>query len=128
MSRGWYGFDLDGTLFQYDHWHGPAHFGPPLGVGDPDSAYELLKAMLAMGEDCRIVTARVFPLGTIAESTPQRRQEAAQAYNAIEKLCMLHFGRPLPITCIKDFSMIRLFDDRARQVDPKTGKVLHGNP
>jgi hypothetical protein len=125
VSAGWFGFDLDGTLFEYNHWRGPTHFGAPLGKGDPDSAYELLKAMLAQGEDCRIVTARVFPLGTVAQATPQRLQEARSAYLAIEKLCELHFGRALPITCIKDFSMIRLFDDRARQVDPKTGKILN---
>ena len=28
-GEGWYGFDLDGTLAEYDKWEGISHIGKP---------------------------------------------------------------------------------------------------
>ncbi len=42
----------------------------------------------------------------------------------IEQWCLKHFGKTLPVTNIKDFAMIELWDDRAIQVIPNTGKRL----
>ena len=36
--------------------------------------------------------------------------------------CQAHLGRVLPVTCVKDFGMVELWDDRAVQVVPNDGR------
>ena len=43
------------------------------------------------------------------------------------RLCERHVGQILPITCEKDWDMELLFDDKARQVERDTGRVLSCN-
>lgn len=114
MNAGWIGVDLDGTLAHYDGWQGPTHIGAPI-----PAMVERVKRWLAEGRDVRIFTARV----SHDESMP-RIKEAAAAMTAIRKWCAEHLGRELRITNVKDYAMIELWDDRAVQVEPNTGRPI----
>lgn len=104
---GWIGVDLDGTLAEYGEWEGVDHIGPPI-----PKMVERVKGWLADGRDVRIFTARVGGAETDA---------AIPVINAwIEGV----FGRLLPITNVKDFAMIELWDDRAVQVEKNTGEPV----
>jgi len=113
MSQGWIGVDLDGTLAHYDKWVSVEHIGEPVPL-----MLERVKGWLAKGTDVRIVTARVHP--------NQDRRVLAAARYWIEKWCLEHLGQQLPITHEKDFAMIELWDDRAVQVEPNTGRRIDG--
>lgn len=110
-DRGWIGVDLDGTLALYDGWKGPDHIGAPI----PDML-ERVKAWIAEGRDVRIFTARVYQAPDTSRPT--------HVYRAIEAWCAAHIGKVLPITNEKDYGMIRLFDDRAVQVETNTGRLI----
>jgi hypothetical protein len=122
---GWVGFDLDGTLAEYKHFEGPTIIGKPI-----QKMVTKLKKHLSDGDEVRIFTARVFPLDTIEEAldtfpkTGTRTEIALQAKAAIEQWCLEHIGQVLPITCIKDYQMWKLYDDRACQVIPNTGECI----
>jgi len=60
----------------------------------------------------RIFTARV--------SDPAR-PEASISRETIEKWCELYLGKKLPVTNVKDFGMVELWDDRCIQVVTNTG-------
>ena len=107
MSQGWVGVDLDGTLAHYDHWRGVNHIGEPI-----PAMLERVKCWLAEGQEVRIFTARVS--GEYAD--------LATIY--IEDWCWTHLGQKLPITNVKDFAMITLFDDRCVQVETNTGRLI----
>jgi hypothetical protein len=101
---GWIGVDLDGTLAEYKGWRGPDH------VGRPIRAMRLrVVRWLAEGKDVRIFTAR-----------------NEESYPAIRRWCRRHLAQELPITNVKDFAMIELWDDRAVQVIPNTGRRADG--
>lgn len=117
MNGGWIGVDLDGTLAVYDGWKGPEHVGEPI-----PKMVARVKAWLNDGVDVRIFTARVSHDGIDA-----RVAEAYRAYHAIDAWCREHIGRTLPVTNIKDYAMIELWDDRAVQVIPNTGERADGN-
>ena len=55
-GKGWYGFDLDGTLAKYDKWEGIDHIGEPV-----KHMVDLIKKMHAEGKVVKILTARVAP-------------------------------------------------------------------
>jgi len=119
--HGWIGVDLDGTLAEYTHWKGAEHVGAPI-----PRMVERVKQWLAEGKEVRIFTARVWPLGTLwaeveTSEYKKRTAEAIVAKHAIERWCQEQFGRVLEITCIKDFGMIELWDDRAIGVIKNTG-------
>jgi hypothetical protein len=110
MSEGWIGVDLDGTLAFYSGWQGPTHIGPPV-----PAMLARVKQWIAEGKEVRIFTARV--------STPNLMERMAIEM-AIEAWCY-EVGLPkLQTTCIKDFDMITLYDDRAVHVIPNTGECL----
>jgi len=111
ISRGWIGFDLDGTLAFYDGWQGVTHIGAPIMP-----MVDLVRSYL--GESCydvKIFTARV------AIEDPNELQEVT---TAIQNWCIEHIGIALPITNRKDFAMVRLYDDRCMQVETNTGKLI----
>ena len=121
MNEGWIGVDLDGTLAYYDTWRGPEHIGEPI-----PAMLERVKRWLAEGKDVRIFTARVEP-ATVALSMVGPDSDAAQTFSVeacIRRWCETHIGRPLPITCCKDYGMIELWDDRCIQVIPNTGRTI----
>lgn len=103
----WIGVDLDGTLAYYDHWRGVDNIGPPLGP-----MRRRVLRWLEQGKDVRIFTARIARDG----------EERAQAIEAINTWCHIHFGQLLPITNVKDMAMIELWDDRCTQV-PKNNEL-----
>lgn len=108
MSKGWIGVDLDGTLAFYEGWRGEAHIGGPVPpmVGR-------VQRWLAEGYEVRIFTARV--------SHPAQR---AAALKAIQQWTQQHIGVVLPVTNIKDYAMLELWDDRCVQVFPNTGEPV----
>jgi hypothetical protein len=76
---------------------------------------------LAEGRDVRIFTARVAPL--LDERHPLF-EAAIVAEAAIHAWCIEHIGQALPVICTKDLAMIELWDDRCRQVELNTGRLI----
>jgi hypothetical protein len=130
---GWIGVDFDGTLAEYGTWLGPDKVGKPI-----DAMLFRVKKWLAEGREVRIFTARAFPLGCVrkddalpAISEPEgivsRESESAIAIAAIRNWCREHLGQVLTVTCIKDYGMVELYDDRAVQVRMNTGELVGGS-
>ena len=109
MSQGWIGVDLDGTLAHYRGWRGTDHVGQPIRRMRIRVVDWLAGGHPSGSRDVRIMTART---------------EAS--YPAIRAWCRRHLGQELPITNAKDFAMIELWDDRAVQVIPNTGRRVDG--
>lgn len=109
MTGGWIGVDLDGTLAHSapkNRSFGPSFIGEPIPL-----MVDRVKEWLAEGIDVRIFTARVaFDPGDESRA-------------AIEAWCQEHLGQVIPITCQKDYAMVELYDDRARQVEENTGRL-----
>ncbi len=103
--RGWIGVDLDGTLAHYGDWLGLQHIGRPV-----PKMVERVKRWLSEGKRVKIFTARAS------------RGERAIGFirDWLEEKAGL--PRELEITCEKDFGMTELWDDRAVQVIPNTGR------
>lgn len=118
-SKGWIGFDLDGTLAEYGGWKGPQHIGAPI-----PGTIQLVKRYLAAGREVRIFTARVDG-GKAALSVGVKEgaqyADVAAIRAVIERWCAEHIGVVLPITNIKDYGMDLLFDDRAVRIVRNTG-------
>lgn len=112
--NGWIGVDLDGTLAEYDSWKGPEHIGNPIPL-----MVQRVKDWLEKGHEVRIFTARVSHDGTA-----RRVDEANAARLAIVRWCADHIGIVLPVTNVKDYAMIELWDDRCVRVEANTGIAL----
>ena len=101
-NAGWIGVDLDGTLAYYD----PEFYG----IGEP---VELMKARVLEwvknGLRVKIFTARAFD----PEQIPD-----------VQEWLKINDFPDLEVTNIKDFGMMKLFDDRAVEVKMNTGKVF----
>jgi hypothetical protein len=110
----WIGVDLDGTLAYYDTWKGPEHIGRPI-----EPMVRRVKYWLAEGKEVRIFTARAY-----SDGTPERDRIAMIAVMAIENWCAEHIGRVLPVTCVKDYAMKEVWDDRAIQVVENMGEPI----
>ena len=98
---GWIGVDLDGTLAHYDGWHGPEHIGDPI-----PTMLDRVRGWLVEGKRVKIFTARA----SVPTYVPP-----------ITAWLEAHDLSGLEVTCIKDFEMIELWDDRCIQVIPNTG-------
>lgn len=111
----WIGVDLDGTLARYDGWKGVDHIGEPI-----PAMVERVKQWLAKGKCVKIFTARMHGHGVpvLGGETPNARTDAL---TPIQEWCKKHIGEVLPVTNVKDFGMVELWDDRAIQVIPNTG-------
>ena len=114
---GWVAVDLDGTLAFYDGWKGSAVIGEPI-----PTMVERVRAWLANGQEVRIFTARVWTDGSHA-----RNADADAALAAIQAWCYDHIGTILPVTCVKDFAMVELWDDRAVRVVQNEGRPCCGD-
>lgn len=108
--RGWVGVDFDGTLATYQGWNG-GRAGQPI----PEMV-ERIKAWLEVGQEVRIVTARVGEQPEAGFADAQRAM--------IEAWCVEHIGTKLAVTAAKDFSMVALYDDRCVRVEPNTGRLM----
>jgi hypothetical protein len=104
------GGDFDGVLVEYHGFQGAGIFGAPIYL-----MINRVKAMLAKGKQVRIFTSRVAPIYP-ADIQINR--------DAIEKFCVQHFHRRLPITCVKDQNCIEMWDDRAKQMITNTGMTI----
>ena len=115
---GWIGVDLDGTLAMYDGWKGADHIGEPV-----PAMLERVQRWLAKGERVKIMTARVA-------KSDWRPDEAAIEHcrQVIQDWTEKHLGVRLPVTNVKDYSMLELWDDRAVQIIPNTGLRADGKP
>lgn len=131
---GWIGVDFDGTLAKHDKWMGPDHAGDPI---QPmiDRVLEWRKE----GREVRIFTARIYPILWVPVDGPscewqlpdtglalsaERLKNANIAARFLREWCRRHFGEVLPLTCVKDYAMMELWDDRCTQVEKNTGRVL----
>lgn len=105
----WTAIDLDGTLAEYT---GPLAGG---NIGKPiPQMVERVKGLIADGRKVKIFTARVSSRGDHAAAQYQRW--------LIENWCIIHLGRALEVTAEKDYEMLEMWDDRAREVVPNTGE------
>ncbi len=106
-EKGWIGVDLDGTLAFHDA------NSPMIKIGDPvPLMLKRVKTMVEQDFRVKIFTARA--------------QDSEQIL--LIRKWLLKNGLPsLEITNIKDYNMIKLFDDRAVQVEPNTGKLILPN-
>jgi Co/Zn/Cd efflux system component len=115
-TGGWVGVDLDGTLAYYTSWQGVDHIGVPV-----PAMLRRVKAWRQAGTDVKIVTARVSAL-YLTQVTDAAKKDALQAKSHIQDWCLTHIGEVLPVTAVKDYAMIELWDDRCVQVIPNTGQ------
>ena len=142
-GKGWYGFDLDGTLAKYDGWKGIDHIGEPV-----KPMVELMKRMHDEGKVVKIMTARVTP-----RENPERRFNPYRSrpeyaggedpvddergvlwafYNLKEWVardfiadwCQHYLGFVPEIVYQKDPLMLELYDDRVKQVVPNEGWLV----
>lgn len=111
--RGWIGVDLDGTLSRWE----PDQGWKPGLIGDPVPAMvERVQAWVAEGWEVKVFTARLSAGGPVAS----RETAAIQAWT------LEHVGREPEATCVKDYRMVELWDDRAVGVEFNTGAVRGG--
>jgi hypothetical protein len=71
-----------------------------------------VKGWLAAGREVRVFTARV-------SDDPD-----GLALAAILRWCLDHLGQYVPVTNVKDYAMVELWDDRAVTVEANTGRPL----
>ena len=156
-GKGWYGFDLDGTLAKYDGWKGIDHIGEPV-----KPMVDLIKRMHAEGKVIKIMTARAAPrpepevaktryplyagdsigdvpeyaakwmLGMVNAGHISDQVEACKFYykkewtaiDFIADWCLENLGFLPEIVYQKDYLMLELYDDRAKQVVPNEGWLI----
>jgi hypothetical protein len=82
-----------------------AHIGKPISA-----MVDRVKAWLEEGKEVRIFTARVHG------------DTEGKAVYAVQCWLVEHLGVSLPVTNVKDFHMLELWDDRAIQVRSNTGE------
>jgi len=110
---GWIGVDLDGTLAYYDEWLNVDHIGEPI-----PSMVQRVKNWLSQGFTVKIFTARV--------AFPSDREFIETQTRKIQDWCEKYIGQKLDVTCMKDFAMLELWDDRCVQVAINTGQPALG--
>lgn len=96
LYNGFKGVDFDGTLVKEN---GPG-FNEPVWP-----MVERVRGWLDNGEDVIIFTARGYQ-------------------KTVEDFCVKYFGKPLPITNVKQRGMSEWYDDRAIAVERDTGRIL----
>jgi hypothetical protein len=103
FMAAWIGVDLDGTLAEYFPAQGNV-------IGQPiKPMVERVKQWLKRGIEVRIMTARACYPDLIP---------------AVEAWSLEQFGQTLRVTATKDFEMLELWDDRAIQLIPNTGRTV----
>ena len=135
-GKGWYGFDLDGTLAKYDGWKGIEHIGAPVAP-----MVKLIRQMHDEGKVVKIMTARVAPKEKpevkpnpylenhwVIESPDDMpwavHAEAWTPREFIQDWCYRFLGFVPDIVYQKDHLMIELYDDRVKQVVPNEGWLI----
>ena len=146
-GKGWYGFDLDGTLAKYDGWKGIDHIGEPVEL-----MVARIKTMHDEGKVVKILTARVAPranaeykdreqcappdyvakadfsgLSANAKAWVKNMYLYLDTWGAREFVidwCLRNLGFLPEITHEKDHLMLELYDDRVKQVVPNEGLLV----
>ena len=146
-GKGWYGFDLDGTLAKYDKWEGIDHIGEPV-----KPMVDLIKRMHAEGKVVKILTARVSPRANTKYKVREKCAPpdyvttadfsclSANAKPWVENMylnldtwgarefvidwCLRNLGFLPEITHEKDHLMLELYDDHVKQVVPNEGLLV----
>lgn len=142
-GKPWIGFDLDGTLAEYDGWKGIENIGNPV-----KPMVDLVKQMHGEGKVVKILTARVSPRLTgdthaqgcncghceadaakppvmqeqyvsLLDATGKSVRKYASDY--IREWCEKNLGFSPEIVHTKDHLMIALYDDRVKQVVQNVG-------
>ena len=104
----WYGVDLDATLAE----HVPCKFHRRIkAIGKPiPRMVERIQGLLNEGKNVKIFTARAV------HGVPEKKR--------IQLWLMERANLPpLEVTNVKDPGLVELYDDRAVQVEPNTGKT-----
>jgi hypothetical protein len=121
IRHPWYGVDLDGTLAETVDAEHIMEVGKPI-----IPMVERVQQMLREGKEVRIFTARVACSN--AYSTWAARFDDSEFMHhqiqAIERWCFKNIGVILPITAVKDFACVEIYDDCAKQVVRNTGKLI----
>ena len=100
---GYIAVDLDGTLAHYEGWN-DGEIGKPI-----PKMMERVRQWLKDGIEVRIFTARASdPFET----------------GRVKAWLKRHGLGDLTVTNVKDFGMVRLFDDRCVQVIANTGEIV----
>lgn len=95
-ADNWIGFDFDGTLARTDN---PGHFQPPYPLGEPfPEMLDAAKKLIAQGVTVKIFTARACEPAAIP---------------VVQQWAIKHGLGPIEVTNVKDFYLIRFYDDRA---------------
>ena len=111
----WFAVDLDETLaLLYDGKFDMTKIGDPISL-----MVDRVKMWLDDGERVKILTARLGP--RTLEIYNVTKEEVTKA---IQDWTEEHIGQRLEVTCEKDAGMVELWDDRAIQVEPNTGRRL----
>ena len=102
----WIGVDLDGTLATYSKWSED--------IGEPvPKMVQRVKRWIAEGKNVKILTAR----GSLKDGM---YEQLIKVHEWVRE----HIGTPLEVTHEKDPLMIRLYDDRVRQVEANEGVLV----
>lgn len=107
-KKAWIGVDLDGTLARYDGYTAATHIGAPV----PEMVRRVVE-LHAQGIEFKIFTARA---------------DEPEAVAAIRRWLGQHGLPDLEVTNRKDYRCIEIWDDRARQVIPNTGRFAGVSP
>lgn len=134
-GKGWYGFDLDGTLAKYDGWKGIDHIGDPVVP-----MVKLIRQMHDEGKVVKIMTARVAPkenpetkpnpyrTGNWCIQEPDVQTWALKGewtpLEFIQEWCYRTLGFVPEVVYQKDHLMLELYDDRVKQVVPNEGWLV----
>ncbi len=103
-TASWIGFDLDGTLAVWKSGQNILTIGKPI-----PKMVARLKRYIGQGHRVKIFTARA-----------DRKEQVK-----LIKTWLKDNGLPdLEVTNVKDFMMVKLYDDRAVAVEANTGKIL----
>lgn len=111
--QSWIGVDLDGTLAMYEGFIHSTHIGEPI-----IPMVERIKEWIHNGVKVKIFTARVAPIYVNLDGTGY---DIIAVTAAIQDWTERHIGHRLEVTCMKDFYMVELWDDRAVRVKANTG-------
>jgi hypothetical protein len=110
MSKlGWIGVGLDGTLAYYDESLSVDQIGEPI-----QTMVQRVKDWLEQGITVKIFTSRV--------AFPSDQEFVESQVHKIQAWCEKYIGQKLDVTCVKDFAMLELWDDRCVQIGINTGE------
>ncbi len=105
--------DLDGTLARYTEFRGATTIGEPI-----PAMRDRVLDWISRGKTVVIFTARM--------SDERSSEERAKVKTAIEAWCKENLGKVLPVTANKRMDFEAIYDDKARQVQKNTGRLIGG--